>query len=52
MKLLIAIAILLACLGTGVGPTFAVDPPKVIEGPDIRQITLPMPRGFEGPEDR
>jgi hypothetical protein len=54
MKLLIAIAILLASLGTGVGPTFAVDPPKVppkgIEGPNIR-AHMP-PKGIEGSDIR
>ena len=56
MQLLIAIAILLASLGPSVDPAFAVDPPKVppkgIEGPDIRQNTMPMLRGFERPDGR
>ena len=55
MKRLIALAVMLAALGAGVGPTFAaMDPPKVptkgIEGPDIR-AKVP-PKGIEGPDIR
>jgi hypothetical protein len=55
MKRLIALAVMLVALGTGVGPTFAaMDPPKVppkgIEGPDIR-AKVP-PKGIEGPDIR
>ncbi|MBI2457142.1 MAG: hypothetical protein HYV46_13530 [candidate division NC10 bacterium] len=57
MKRLIALAVMLVALGAGVGPTFAaMDPPKVppkgIEGPDIRQNTMPQPKGVEGPDVR
>ncbi|MBI2455005.1 MAG: hypothetical protein HYV46_02580 [candidate division NC10 bacterium] len=57
MKRLIALAVAVAVLGIGIGPTFAaMDPPKVppkgIEGPDIRQNTMPQPKGIEGPDVR
>ena len=55
MKRLIALAVALAVLGMGIGPTLAaVDPPKVppkgIEGPDIRHRV--EPKGTEGPDVR
>lgn len=55
MKQLIVLAVVVAVLGAGVGPVFAVvDPPKVppkgIEGPNIRAKV--EPKGLEGPDIR
>ncbi len=61
MKRLIALAVLLAALGVGIGQTFAAVelpsvPPKGTEGPDIRVTTdegTPSPiKGTEGPDIR
>jgi hypothetical protein len=56
MKRLLTLAVMLAALAIGVGPTFAaMDPPRIppksIEGPDVRATLPPLP-GIEGPDIR
>jgi hypothetical protein len=55
MKRLMALAVIVAVLGIGIGPTFAAGdrpkvPPKGVEGPDIRAKV--EPKGTEGPDLR